>query len=98
MLVRYPIEDQEDHFSQFTSSTQADFNTPQFELDCEFSVPDKELAVLLFCVYNENGDNLISWNSFPLQLVREGYRVVPLRDEYNNEIGASFLVAHVRFC
>jgi hypothetical protein len=45
----------------------------------------------MFIVYANDSDTLVSWNSFKCENLREGYRVVPLMDEYLNKISHSSL-------
>lgn len=59
---------------------------PIFNTTCEFDIENFETSVLIICVYNKTIDRLLYWNSFYLPLIREGYRIIPLNDEYLNEI------------
>jgi hypothetical protein len=55
-------------------------------LTCQFEVKNPSLAVLMVCIYNQSLNHLISWNAYPVTVLRQGYRVMPLVDEFLNPI------------
>lgn len=56
------------------------------------------MALLRFTVFDEDmfGDaTLIGQATYPLNTVRRGYRSVPLRNGYSEELGLSALLIHL---
>ena len=49
---------------------------------CKFGICCPDLAMLIFKVIDKETvhDNLLSWYAIPVNCMRPGYRVVPLRD------------------
>ncbi|CAG2112534.1 unnamed protein product [Medioppia subpectinata] len=63
-----------------------------FDIDC----PD--LAFLRFAVYDEDmfGDpNFLGHGTYPIKCLRTGYRSVPLKNDYSEELELSSLLVHI---
>lgn len=66
---------------------------------CDFDVLNPELALLRFVVQDEDmfGDsNFIGQATYPVIALRTGYRSVPLRNGYSEEIELSTLLIHIK--
>ena len=76
-----------------TNSIQSSSQTYHFESEFEFELPinDSFYTVIMFLVFADNHNNLVSWNSFKCNNLRYGYRTVPLMDEYLNNLNHSCL-------
>lgn len=69
----------------------------KFEKDFVFEIgQDKFHQVIMFIVYEAQTQKLLCWNSFQLKYIREGYRVVPLLDEYLNRVQNANLLAKIK--
>jgi len=52
---------------------------------------------LIFQVVDEESKGLLGWYSVPVNCIREGYRVIPLKNQYMYEIVDSYLLVHSQF-
>ncbi|KAI5700586.1 hypothetical protein M8J75_000926 [Diaphorina citri] len=84
---------------KLTTKTVSDngFN-PTWNESCEFTVHNPEMALLRFVCQDEDmfGDsNFIGQATYPLLACRTGYRSVPLRNGYSEELELSTLLVHI---
>ncbi|XP_046843382.1 1-phosphatidylinositol 4,5-bisphosphate phosphodiesterase gamma-1-like [Xenia sp. Carnegie-2017] len=71
---------------------------PVFNMHTEFDVLCPPLAYIRFAVYDEDmfGDpNFVAQAVFPLGSLRLGYRSVPLKNAYNEDLEMSALLIHL---
>lgn len=69
---------------------------PHFFKNCVFQVKEPEISFLTFQVINTISHSLLGWYSLPVSCVRQGYRAVPLKDEYLRTIENSYLLVNVK--
>uniref|UniRef100_A0A8D8YHH8 Phosphoinositide phospholipase C n=1 Tax=Cacopsylla melanoneura TaxID=428564 RepID=A0A8D8YHH8_9HEMI len=85
---------------KLTTKTVSDngFN-PTWNEACEFMVHNPEMALLRFVCQDEDmfGDsNFIGQATYPLLACRTGYRSVPLRNGFSEELELSTLLVHIK--
>ena len=71
---------------------------PVWNEGCEFELLNPDLALLRFCVQDEDvfGDpNFIGQYVVPMNCIKKGYSSVPLKNLYNEELELSALLVHV---
>ena len=71
---------------------------PVWNEGCEFEVFNPELALIRFVAQDEDvfGDpNFIGQATFPVISLRPGFRSVPLKNQYNDDLELSTLLVHV---
>ena len=62
----------------------------------DITVPD--LALIRFVVYDEDmfGDpNFLGHGTYPIKCLRRGFRSVPLKNEYSEELELASLLVHI---
>ncbi|XP_039287689.1 1-phosphatidylinositol 4,5-bisphosphate phosphodiesterase gamma-1-like [Nilaparvata lugens] len=89
-----------DHGVKLTTKTVADNGlNPVWNDFCDFDVHKPELAMLRFVVQDEDmfGDkNFIGQATYPIVALRTGYRSVPLKNGFSEDIELSTLLVHLR--
>lgn len=83
--------------SSFFLTEENGFN-PVWNEGCEFELLNPDLALLRFCVQDEDvfGDpNFIGQAVFPFNCVKGGYSSVPLKNLTNEELELCSLLVHV---
>ena len=72
---------------------------PCWEETFIFDIECPDLALLRFVAYDEDsfGDpNFVGQATYPFNCLRQGYRSVPLKNEYSEELDLSSLLVHVK--
>ncbi|XP_011505251.1 PREDICTED: 1-phosphatidylinositol 4,5-bisphosphate phosphodiesterase gamma-1 [Ceratosolen solmsi marchali] len=72
---------------------------PIWNESCEFQVTNPNLAFLRFVVLDEDmfGDsNFIGQATYPIHCLRTGYRSVPLKNSYSEDLELASLLVHVK--
>lgn len=85
--------------NKYKTQTKVDngFN-PVWNEECQFDVLNAELAMLRFVVQDEDmfGDpNFLGQATFPVKCIRTGYRSVPLKNGYSEELELASLLVHI---
>ncbi|XP_058803649.1 1-phosphatidylinositol 4,5-bisphosphate phosphodiesterase gamma-1 [Phymastichus coffea] len=85
---------------KLTTKTITDngFN-PMWNESCEFLVANSHLALLRFIVQDEDmfGDsNFIGQATYPIRCLRTGYRSVPLKNGFSEDLELASLLVHVK--
>ncbi|KRX02565.1 PLC-like phosphodiesterase, TIM beta/alpha-barrel domain [Pseudocohnilembus persalinus] len=70
---------------------------PKLQLQFQFSVKKPQFSFLCFQVIDTNQSNLIGWYALPCNCIRQGYRVIPLKDELFNTINNSYIFCKVQY-
>ena len=79
------------------SAEENGFN-PVWNEGCEFELLNPDLALLRFCVQDEDvfGDpNFIGQFVVPISCIKTGYSAIPLKNIYNEELELCSLLVHV---
>jgi hypothetical protein len=88
------IDGHDDDFKRYNSSVvQGNGLSPIWNSTFEFEIHHREVAVLSLLVYHDEGthekgamDAYIGGYSIPIPLLKKGYRVVPLADQWGNRL------------
>ncbi|XP_063989882.1 1-phosphatidylinositol 4,5-bisphosphate phosphodiesterase gamma-1 [Diachasmimorpha longicaudata] len=88
-----------DSGNKLTTKTISDngFN-PMWNEICEFDVVNPNFAMLRFLVQDEDvfGDcNFLGQATYPVQCLRTGYRSVPLKNQYSEDLELATLLVHI---
>ena len=63
--------------------------------NCEFDILNPDLALLRFEALNEGNLNLIGQAVFPVPCLKTGFRSIPLKNAWNEELELSTLLVYV---
>jgi phosphatidylinositol phospholipase C, gamma-1 len=73
---------------------------PLWNESCEFHVKNPDLSMLRFEVQDEDmfgENNFLGQAVFPLRCIRMGYRSVPLKNKYSEDLELAALLVHVAY-
>lgn len=82
----------------FRSHSEENGFNPVWNEGCEFELMNPDLALLRFAAQDEDvfGDpNFIGQAVFPVSCIRTGFRSIPLKNAWNEELELSTLLVHV---
>ncbi|EAS01168.2 phosphatidylinositol-specific phospholipase C, X domain protein (macronuclear) [Tetrahymena thermophila SB210] len=68
---------------------------PKWDQEFKFTINNPSCSYILFQVVNNCHQSLLGWYSIAFNNIRQGYRVVPLRDGYFNTIKNSFVLCEI---
>lgn len=89
-----------DNVNKYKSKTKSSNGlNPVFNERCDFDVHNPDMAFLRFVIHDEDmfGDpNFVAQATYPLRAIREGYRSVPLKNAYSEELELATLLVRVQ--
>ncbi|KAL4494961.1 hypothetical protein ABPG72_015661 [Tetrahymena utriculariae] len=68
---------------------------PKWDQEFKFTINNPSFSYVLFQVVNNCHQSLLGWYSIAFNNIRQGFRVVPLRDGYFNTIKNSFVLCEI---
>jgi len=77
-----------------THPVDDNLHNPFFDTEFSFDIIHEEIDMIMFEVFDKK-DNLLYYYSIPVDCMRTGYRVIPLKDLYGREEKEAELFVHV---
>lgn len=97
VYLQPPNNDGEPEMQTFkTESIPNNTINPIWNMECTFNITNPHASFIIFQAVNKINQNLLGWYALPVSCIRQGYRVVPLRDEFFNTIKNSYLFCHIK--
>jgi hypothetical protein len=93
--VELIVEDGNDVLDFKTGFVENNNMKPLWYHDVKFTVNSPMFCFLLFQCINTSTGGLIGWFALPFNCVRQGFRVIPLRDGFFNVIKNSFILCEI---
>ncbi|KAL4450891.1 hypothetical protein ABPG74_011733 [Tetrahymena malaccensis] len=78
-----------------TNSIENNNINPKWDQEFKFTINNPSCSYILFQVVNSSHQSLLGWYSIAFNNIRQGFRVVPLRDGFFNTVKNSFVLCEI---